>query len=434
MLLEMMDTRPTRPHGFVPARGCLRLACSLAVVAAWGTVGTARDTWPAWRGPAANGTAAADQAFATEWSESENIVWKAAIPGRGHSSPTVLDDRVVVTTADVATQTQMVVCFDRETGRQLWLERVSQGGLPAQIHANNTHATPTVAFDGKLLFAVFQHHDGVHLTALDPDGKVVWKVEAGPYTPKAYRFGYAPSPVVYKGTVIVASEFDGESFIKAFDADRGGLRWHAPRPVNVSYSSPIVAHVAGRDQLLISGADAVTSYDPADGTKLWEARGIAAATCGTAVWDGDTVFASGGYPKSETVAVKADGSGRVVWRNGQKCYEQSMLAHRGHLYAVTDAGIAFCWDALTGAETWKSRLCTKCSSSPILAGDAIYITTEKGETKVFRADPEACEVIATNRLGDEMFATPAFCGGRIYARAAHALDGERREFLYCIGR
>ena len=167
----------------------------------------------------------------------------------------------------------------------------------------------------------------------------------------------------------------------------------------------------------------------------WPAwRGIAAATCGTAVWDGDTVFASGGYPKSETVAVEADGSGRVVWRNGQKCYEQSMLAHRGHLDAVADTGIAFCWDALTGAEKWKSRLCTKCSSSPILAGGNISITTEKGATKVFRADPEACEVIATNRLGDEMFATPAFCGGRIYARVARMLDGERREFLCCIGR
>lgn len=432
--METLQIFLTQPRVRVLRRGSLWLTGGLAIAVAWAVRGSAGDTWPAWRGPAANGTAATDQAFPTQWSESENIVWKAAIPGRGHSSPTVLEDRVVVTTADVATQSQMVVCFDRETGRQLWLERVNEGGLPGQIHANNTHATPTVAFDGERLLAVFQHHDGVHLVALTPEGKVVWKVEAGPYAPKAYRFGYAPSPVVHRGAVIVASEFDGESFLKAFDAVHGRLRWSTPRPVNVSYSSPIVAHVAGRDQLLISGADAVTSYDPATGTKLWEARGIAAATCGTAVWDQDLVFASGGYPKSETVAVKADGSGQVAWRNGQKCYEQSMLAHGGHVYAVTDAGIAFCWEARTGAEKWKSRLCTKCSSSPILAGGNIYISTEKGETKVFRADPGACEVIATNRLGDETFATPAFCGQRIYARVAHTADGDRREFLYCIGR
>jgi len=407
---------------------------SVVVLLAGAAQAWAKDDWTAWRGPNGNGVAAVDQQPPTEWSESKNVVWKTAIPGRGHSSPTVLADRIVLTSADTGSQSQAVICFDRKTGKQLWLTRVSQGGFPGEIHRNNTHATPTVAFDGERLFASFYHNEIVQLVALTPEGKIVWDIKAGAYAPKSYKYGYAPSPLLYKGTAIVASEFDGPSYIKAFEAKSGKELWSTPRPSNISYSSPIVAKVAGRDQLIISGADAVTSFDPTNGKKLWSANGIAAATCGTAVWNEDTVFASGGYPKSETVAVKADGSGRVAWRNGQKCYEQSMLVHNGHVYAVTDGGIAYCWDAQTGEEKWKTRLCTKCSSSPILAGGNIYITTEKGVTNVFKADPTKFQLVATNQLGDEMFSTPAFCGQQIFARVASSQGKGRQEFLYCLGK
>lgn len=394
--------------------------------------GWAKDDWPSWRGPNANGIADADQRPPTNWSETSGIVWKTPLPGRGHSSPTVFGNRIVLTTADLKTQAQSVLCFDRATGKPLWSKQISQGGFPKEIHGNNTHATPTVAFDGERLFATFYHDEIVQLVALSPEGQILWDKKAGAYAPRTYKYGYAPSPLLYKGTVIVASEFDGPSYIKAFDAKTGQELWHADRPSNISYSSPIVAHVGGKDQLLISGADKVASFNPANGQRFWEAPGIAAATCGTAVWADDMIFASGGYPKSETVAVTADG--RVAWRNGQKCYEQSMIAYNGHVYAVTDRGIAYCWNAKTGEEKWTTRLTTKCSSSPILAGGNIYITSERGETNVFKANPAKFEPIAKNQLGDEMFSTPAFCGQRIYARVANSKTGPRQEALYCIGK
>src|SRR5690606_14903374 len=120
------------------------------------------------------------------------------------------------------------------------------------------------------------------------------------------------------------------------------------------------------DQLIISGGDRVTSYDPASGQVLWQVQGASMATCGTVVWEGDMVFASGGYPGKETLGVKVGPRGaEVVWRNGEKCYEQSLLVSGGYVYAINDNGIAFCWDAQTGKEMWKTRLGGPVSASPV---------------------------------------------------------------------
>ena len=157
------------------------------------------------------------------------------------------------------------------------------------------------------------------------------------------------------------------------------------------------------------------------------------ATCGTMVWDGDLVFASGGYPKSETVCLRAS-DGRLVWRNDQKCYEQSMLAVDGYVYAVTDRGIAYCWRATDGREMWSSRLQGGAvSSSPILANGNIYFGNERGTFYVFKAQPTSFELVARNQLGQEAFATPTICDSRIYIRAAANSGSGRQETLYCIG-
>jgi outer membrane protein assembly factor BamB len=196
----------------------------------------------------------------------------------------------------------------------------------------------------------------------------------------------------------------------------------------------VVAKVAGRDQLLLTGCDLVASYDPNTGKPLWSTEATTSATAGTMVWSGDLVFGSGGWPKAGTFAVRADGSAKVVWQNPQKCYEQSMLAHEGHVYAIADSGVVFCWDATDGSEKWNARVSGKPSSSPVLAGGNLYIADERGTTTVFRADPKEYKEVARNRLGDEALATPAFCGGRIYARVAKTSGGKREEFLYCIGK
>ncbi len=395
----------------------------------------AADEWPTWRGPNLNGIAAVGQTPPTGWSETKNIVWKTPVPGRGHSSPTIVGDRVFLTSADERSQTQAVLSFDRKTGRQLWLTPVNQGNFPARIHNKNTHASPTVVSDGERLYASFCNHNLVQLVALSLDGKILWSESAGAYRPKQYEYGYAPSPVISGDTVIVASESDTGSFLAAFRTSNGKEVWRTPRPNRISYSSPVVARVANRDQLLISGCDLVSSYDPATGKPFWSAPGTASATCGTMIWEGDLVFASGGYPKKETICIKADGSGTVLWRNQEKCYEQSMLVHDGYVYAINDGGIALCWKADTGREMWKSRLPGGAvSASPVLANGNVYISNERGTSFVFKATPEQFVAVAQNQLGDEAFASPAIVDGRIYQRVASSARGGRQEFLYCIGQ
>ena len=389
--------------------------------------------WPWWRGPNSNGVAEAGQDVPTSWSENENVLWKVPIPGRGHSSPTIVGDKIFLATADEVTEEQFVLGLNRADGKELWNTKVSQGGFP-KTHPKNTHASCTVACDGERVFVAFHHDRKVTLAALDVDGNELWRDDVGRFDPRQYEYGYAPSPLIYKDTVIIAADYERGGFLAAYDRGSGKQVWKVPRPRKLSFSSPVVAKIAGKDQLLISGCEEVRSYNPASGKLIWGTPGTTMATCGTMVWDGDLVFASGGYPRAQTICVKADGSKQVMWRNNQKCYEQSMMAHKGYLYAATDRGIAYCWRARDGQEMWRGRLESKISASPVLVGDNIFQSVESGRTFVFRATPSAFEKVAENKLGEQAFATPTICGNRIYLRVAFGRGFKRQEFLYCIGK
>ena len=152
----------------------------------------------------------------------------------------------------------------------------------------------------------------------------------------------------------------------------------------------------------------------------------------TAVTDGTRIFASGGYPRNHTVALMADGSGNIAWQNNVRVYVPSMIQKGGHLYAVTDAGMAVCWKSDTGEELWKERLGGDFFASPVMVGDRIYASNVGGKTFVFEATPKNFKLVAQNQLADEAYASPAICGSRIYLRVARKGES-RQEFLYCIG-
>ena len=390
------------------------------------------EDWSQWRGPGHNNIAAAGQTVPTQWSESRNVIWNVDVPGRGHSSPTIVGDLIVLTSADEPGQRQGVFGFDRNTGKERWGTVVSQGGFP-KVHQKNTHASSTACSDGQQIYATFNHHNKIEAVALDLQGKIVWQKDVGGFLPKKYQYGYAASPTLYQGKLIISGDCDTVAWLKALDTKSGRVVWEQNRPKMLNWSSPIVASFAGGDQLLISGCEQVASYNPESGRPLWSARCLTMATCGTVVWDEDTIYASGGYPKKETVAVKADGSGQILWRNGVKCYEQSMLIHDGYLYAVDDNGIAYCWQAKTRREMWKERLQGPVSASPVLVGDTIYASNERGTTFVFKANPQKFEAIARNQLGTESFATPSVVDDRIFLRVASGQGGGRKETLYAIG-
>lgn len=395
---------------------------------------TNSSDWARWRGPSGNGIAAADQKPPVKWSSTENVIWKTKVPGVGHSSPIVLGGKIFLTTSDVAAQTQSVICFDRKQGAQVWLTEVNSGGFPEKIHRKNTHASPTVATDGKHLFAVFNHHETIELVKLDLEGGIVWKKKVGAHV-SAYPFGYGSSPIIHGGNVFVCNENTVESAIVAFDKESGKENWRINRDGINSYSTPVVATVGGKEQLLLSGGKTVKSFDLTDGSENWSAPADWEVSCGTLVWEGDLVFASGGYPAFQTLAVNS-GNGDVVWSNSTRVYEQSLLVVDGYVYAHADNGALYCWRAADGKEMWKSRFSKKKlaqSISPVLANGNIYFTSENGETVVAKQNPKAFKLVARNRLGDLAFATPAFCDNRIYARVGDSTTGQGHQWLYCLG-
>ncbi|NNE90893.1 MAG: PQQ-binding-like beta-propeller repeat protein [Verrucomicrobiales bacterium] len=402
---------------------------SLLFLAATATAGD----WPVWRGPNGNGHAAEGEKPPTVWAQKKNVLWMVEIPGRGHSSPILIGDKILLTTADESSQSQSVLCLSRADGSEIWTKEINRGGFEKKIHQKNTHASPTLGSNGESVFGVFNNNGSVQVFALDLDGNKLWSKNVGAFRGR-YPFGYAPSPLLHDGKVIVASEFEKDGYIVALDQKSGDEIWRISRPGSTSYSSPIVANVSGKEQLLISGQEKVSSFDPETGKNLWSVAGTTHATCGTLVWNDDTVFASGGYPDKETIAVKADGSGKVLWRNKDKSYEQSLLVVGGHVYTLNDGGIAICWDAKTGEEKWKERLGGPVSSSPIYAGGHIYATNERGITFVFKPNPERYEEVAKNQLGDEGFPTPVFVDDKIYIRTATHSGGGRQEWLVCIGQ
>jgi outer membrane protein assembly factor BamB len=393
--------------------------------------GDAATQWWTWRGPNGNNVAAEGTSALTTYDKSR-IVWAAPVPGRGHSSPIIARGTIYLTTADKEAGTQSVLAYSQSDGKLLWNQTVHRGGIPAENHPKNTEASSTVAFDGERLFCAFYNSSAIWLTTYSPDGKQLWQQSIGQYNPQAYKYGYAASPAIYKDTVIVVGDWEGESFLAAHDRATGNRVWKVPRKNRMSFSSPIVANVAGRDQLLLSGGESIDSYDPANGQPLWSAATLAMATCGTLIWEGDLVFGSGGYPKSETACVRADGSGQVVWSNPQKCYEQSMLVSGGYVYAVTDAGVAHCWRASDGEVMWRERFGGDYSSSPVLVGDTIHVFNEQGQGFAFKANPERYESVGGGKIADDVFPTPSIVGDHLYMRVGINRDGVRKEFLVAM--
>lgn len=386
--------------------------------------------WPAWRGPTADGQAAAGQKVPTTWSETENVVWRAPIRGRGHSSPTVVGSQVFLTTADIAKQEQVVLCFDRATGKPLWETVVHRGNLETGGHKNSSQASASVAWDGERLYVNFLNAKAIHTTALDTKGKILWQTRVDDYVPHQ---GFGASPVVHESVVLVASDHRGGGKLVGLDRRTGKVLWEHARPKIANYASPAVLKAAGRTQVVLGGCNLLVSLDPLTGKKLWEIEGSTEETVVTAATDGSRVFVSGGYPKSHTMAVEADGSGKIAWQNGTRLYVPSMLVRDGHVFGVLDAGHAVCWDAATGEERWREKVDKDFYSSPVMVGNLIYATSLRGVTSVIEVTPQRFgRLVAQNQLGDEAFATPSVCGGRIYLRSAK--KGEpRQEYLWCIG-
>lgn len=387
----------------------------------------AATDWPYWRGIALSGAAGENPHVPLSWSGEKNIVWKAAVPGRGHSSPAIRGDRIYLATADETRKTQHLLAYDRRTGKSLWNTTLRNGRWP-ETHPKNTHASASPACDGERVYITFVNDEKTWLAATDLNGKLLWEVESGPFQS---QFGFASSPALYKSLVIVLGDSSGTSFLAAHHRQTGEVVWRVKRNDKCSYSSPLVVSLAGKDQLIAAGGNSISAYNPLTGERYWTCTGPTDTISGTPTFWNDLLFVSAGYPGSKTMCLKTDGTGditgtpRVVWENGQKCYVPSLVAFDGLVYGVTDEGIALCFDAATGKEQYKKRLGGNFSASPIVAAGHLFVPNEEGRMFVYKTGPKF-EAAAENDLGDGGFASPVIAGNQIFVRTS--------QYLYCIGQ
>ncbi|MDH3717854.1 MAG: PQQ-binding-like beta-propeller repeat protein [Planctomycetota bacterium] len=385
---------------------------------------SADSDWPWWRGADRNGHALAGLAFEPT-KISDHLRWRSPVPGRGHASPVVWGNKIFVATADEAQQTQALFCFDRDGGSQLWNTELHRGGFMKK-HNKNSHASATPACDGQHVFCVSMIQQALWATAVDMDGKIVWQKRLGDFRPK---HGYGSSPVLYKSLVIVAGDNRGPGYLVALDRDSGEVVWRKGRPAGDSYGTPVIAKVAGREQLLLSGREQVASYDPASGRLLWRCEGISSVTANTMAWHEDLVLGSTGYPDNVVMCVRADGSGdvsatHVMWKKNFRMYVASAVVVDDLFLIVRDDGVALVLEPATGKSVWQKRLGGAFSASPTAAGDTVYVPNEEGRLFLLTASAPF-RILGSHDLGEAVFASPVICDGQLFVRGEH--------HLFCFG-
>lgn len=378
----------------------------------------ARD-WPQFRGPSGQGYAS--QAIPITWSETQNVTWKAPVPGRGWSSPIVADGRIWLTTA--VTQgdevSLRVLAFDSRTGeRTIDVEafRLSDSLL---LNLKNSHASPTpVASDGR----VYVHFGAYGTAALSTSGEVLWRKRI----PYVSQHGNGGSPILHDGLLVLNCDGYDRSFVIALDTETGETRWQTDRrePFSQAYSTPLVIDVDGQAQLISVGAFQTVALDPPSGEEIWrvEYPNDGFSTVPRPVFGHGLVFVVTGFNQPLLMAIRPDGRGdvtgtHVAWTRAQSVpLTPSPILVGDELYTVSDVGVVSCLDAGTGEEHWRGRVQGNYSASPVYAGEYIYLQSEEGLTTLI--DPGlAFEIIGTNRVDGATLASLAADGGVAFLRS-----------------
>lgn len=385
--------------------------------------------WPRWRGPSGQGLAP-DGAYVDRWSDTENVLWKTPVPGRGNSSPIVWGNQIFVTTAYDAGKRRSIVCFDRTNGKKLW-ETFAPEARPEKAQGKNGYASGTPATDGERVYAYFGNSG---LFCVDMNGKEAWHASFGISDP---YHGMACSPLLHKDRVIIFQEGGNPTgFVIALDKKSGKEIWKTPRKETVSWGSPIAVSVDGKDQIIVSSSMKVYAYNADDGKLAWTCAGNNFEVIPTPVVGHDLIFCCSGRV-GPTLAIRPIGaSGDITkshleWRVQQGSpFVPSPLVYGDYLYMVNDIrSVISCFEAKTGKLLWKERCGREVkegfSASPIGVNGKVFFTNDDGETFVVENGPEF-KLVQTNALKARTLASPALVEGRWYWRT--------ESHLLCIGK
>jgi outer membrane protein assembly factor BamB len=399
----------------------------------------ADQDWPQFRGPHGDGTSTARNVPLT-WSESNNIAWKVAAPGRGRSSPVVVEDRIWLTTAleqgvirtniksdDMQTAehvTLQAVCLDATQGKELWRKALFEVDKPAPVHWFNSWATPSPIVERGRLYCDFGTFGTACLDARD--GKIVWQT----CLPLDHQVGPGSSPVLWRDLLILVRDGRDAQYVAALDKHTGRTVWKTDRPpidtsrgdLKKCFSTPLLVASEKGEQLISTGARWLVSYDPNTGKELWRLRhgeGFSNGSC--PVFSHGRVIFGTGCMKAHFLAVNVDYAGEipatnVAWRITQQVPVMSSPVSCGdEVYWVSDEGMGSCADARTGEIFWQKRVGGRTFASPLNAEGRVYFFGQDGKTAVIRAGRQF-EKLAENQVQGVVVATPAIVDDAIYLR------------------
>ncbi len=457
---------------------CLGLLLATALTFARaqnGAQNSGQAHWPQWRGPFFNGMARGDAP--TFWSDTSNIKWKAAIPGRGHSTPVIWGDKIFLTTAiptgkptptpapkdpapsasapagsqppaqadaqqrgrrpggDSGPQAEHkfdVLCLNRKTGKLLW-QRTAKVAVPHEGYhrAYGSFASNSPVTDGKYVYVSFGSR-GVY--CYDFNGKLIWEQDLGVQMKMRLGFGEGTAPLLLGDRLILVFDHEASSFIVSLDKRTGKELWRVSRDERSSWSTPLAVEHGGRKQVIVTGTTRVRSYDPENGKVLWESAGLGANAIPVPVDQNGVVYVMSGYRDPRLMAIKLgkegdlSGSDSIVWSHTRGlAYTASPVLYDNKLYVVTDNGMITAFNATTGEPYYAQVRLPKTpnlKSSPVGANGKLYLATEDGDVVVLRMG-EKFEVIATNTLADQVFiASPVIAAGELFLRG--------QNHLFCI--
>lgn len=372
--------------------------------------------WPQFRGPTGQGVSD-EQGLPLTWSETKNVRWKVAIPGRGWSSPVVQGDRIWLTTATEEGKSLRAISVDRNTGAIVQNVEVFRLKSAKLANPKNSLASPTPIVEGD---RVYVHFGAFGTACITQAGEIVWK------TKLEYdngQHGTGGSPVLYEDLLIISCDGNDVQFVVALDKLTGKVRWKKSREGYQAYTTPLIVELAGSPQVISPGAFRAISYDPRNGKELWQVTyGEGFSNVPRPVYGDGLVFICTGFQQPSLLAVRVDGKGdvtksKIQWKLDRGVpLTPSPLLVGSELYMVTDNGIVTCVDAKTGKEYWRARVGGNHSASPIYADGRIYFLNEEGESVVL-APGQQLKHLATNQLDGRTLASMAVSNGSIFIRS-----------------
>lgn len=392
------------------------------------------NSWTQFRGPLDNGYSLAKN-VPVHWSDSTNIVWKVPVPGRGWSSPVVLNGKVWLTTAPPDGKEFRVVGISCASGKILHNIRVFEAETVQEKHPLNTYASPTAVLEPGRVYV----HFGTFGTAcLDSEtGKIIWQrtdIHCD------HLVGPGSSPILYKDLLILTMDGTDVQYLEALNKNTGKTVWKKSRDVDFgditpdcrkAFSTPVIAQVDHMDQLFSVGPHVMGAFQPLTGELIWKVRYEGFSASARPVIGKGIIYINTGFGQSWLMAIRLGGKGdmtdqSILWSSKKNMTARSSpLFIDGLLYVVNTAGQAKCIDAATGAEIWTQRVGLETSASPVFADGKIYTTDESGLTTIF-APGRMFNKIAENSLPDGCLASMAVLDGAIYIRT--------KDYLYKVGK